>query len=337
MFASSSAPSSSASPWPLDRFDPGAPLRLGVLINLNAKGLRGNRDSAVRDIMAHAGDEAEVITTSDMPEARAALNGMLRRGINVLALVGGDGTLHHSFQDLRHGTGMWPGAVLPVPFGTLNILASSLARKESKTTLRSLSNRRLGDVPRRAQRLLRVTGERSGVRHGCLFGSEMVRHAIELYDRFGGGYGGLSRLLMETTRGYLFETELWQRESWRLAPSCTSVTVDATSFASYSAAVVATCDLAVAGGAVRALAPPGERGFSARVITETRTKELLRMIPSLMRRGLPRGVSEFPQAERVELRGSYTLDGECCGEPSSEGREGERLTVELGGDLQVIC
>jgi len=60
------------------------------------------------------------------------------------------------------------------------------------------------------------------------------------------------------------------------------------------------------------------------------------MIPALMRQGLPPGVSEFPQAERVELRGAYTLDGECCGEPSADGVEGERLTVEIGGEIQLL-
>lgn len=336
MLSSALAFSSSALPWPLERFAPSAPLRLGVLINLNAKGLKQSGGSAVRAITARAGAEAEVITTRDMPEASAALSGMLRRGVNVLALVGGDGTVHHSLQGLQHGGGVWPGAVLPIPQGTLNILASSLAREGSKNTLRSLSGGCWGELPRKAQRLLRVTGERSGRRHGCLFGSEMVRHAIELYDRFGGGYGGLSRLLLETTRGYLFETELWKRESWRLTPPRSGVTVDGRALAAYSAVVVATCDLAVARGAIRALSPPGERGFSARVITETRTKALLRMIPALMRQGLPPGVSEFPQAERVELRGAYTLDGECCGEPSADGVEGERLTVEIGGEIQLL-
>ena len=336
MHAFSAARAPSASPWPPDQFEPGAPLRLGVLINLNARGLKQSGDSTVRDLTARAGGDAEVITTRNVSHAKAALSGMLHRGVNVLALAGGDGTMHHSLQDLQHDGGVWPGAVLPIPLGTLNILASSLARKESKTTLRSLSNRRLGDVPTRAQRLLRVTGEHSGVCHGCLFGSEMVRHAIELYDGFGGGYAGLSRLLLETTRGYFFGTDLWKRESWRLTPPRSTVTVDGVAFDAYSAVVAATCDLAVAGGTVRALAPPGDRGFSARVITETRTKELLRMIPALMRQGLPRGVSEFSEAERLELRGAYTLDGECCGMPSTDASAGERLTVELGGTLQLV-
>ncbi len=329
---------SSAVPWPRAAFAPGAPLCLGVLVNLNAKRLRANREACIRELAACAGRSAEIHATRDAGEAEHAIGRFFSRGVNVLAIVGGDGTIHHTLQRLKpRDSSFWPGAVLPIPFGTLNILASSLAVPANSGKLRGLTRRRFGEVRKRAQRLLRVRGARSGTRYGCLFGSEMVKSAVELYDRFGGGYGGLSRLLAETARGYLFKTKLWEEESWRLKPPASSVVVDGELLRSYSAVAVASCDLAVAGGMIRALRPPGERGFSARVITEVRTGALLRMIPTLMSQGLSDGVREFSAAERVELCGGYTLDGECFGRAPVEGDAGERVTVDVGGTIDLVA
>lgn len=330
--------SSGAAAWPSDAFAPSAPLGLGVLVNLNAKRLRANRDACIRELSASAGERAEVIATHDAAEAEHAIERFVSRGVNVLAVAGGDGTIHHTLQRLKpRGSSFWPGAVLPIPFGTLNILASSLSSPATTGKLRGLTQRRFGELEKRAQRLLRVRGARSGTRYGCLFGSEMVKSAVELYDRFGGGYGGLSKLLVETGRGYLFNTKLWQEESWRLVPPASPVIVDGELLRTYSAVAVASCDLAVAGGMIRALAPPGERGFSARVITEVRTGALLRMIPALMRQGLPRGVREFPVAERIELCGGYTLDGECFGQSTAEGNMAERVTIDVGGTIDLVA
>jgi hypothetical protein len=275
-----------------------------------------------------------VRVTGSVAEAQLAVREMLARGVNVLAVAGGDGSLHHALQPLSLDGGIWPGVVVPLAHGTMNIVATSITRSSGsrlERTLSTLAQRPFGAIPRKPQRVLAVSGPGGGARYGFVFGSELVKNALEMYEAFGGGSAGLARLLFETTRGPLFQTELWKKESWRLTPPETPVLVDGRAIPRYAVAFAATCDLATFGGSVRALVPPGSVGFSARVITEMRTTRLIRMIPSLMRLGDVDGVSEFREARTLALHGGFTLDGEVFDRAARE-----PLTLSVHGPLAVL-
>ena len=311
-----------------------APIDVGIIVNLNAREHRGRGEAPVREVRAWAGD-AKVVATKTRAEADHALASFVREGVNVVAVAGGDGTLHHAVQSLRRGPERFHGALAQLPSGTLNIVARATSG-DVRAWLRALAGRPFGAMNRRALDVLEVTSPSVGTKWGFVFGSEMVKNALELYDHFGGGYTGLSRFLLEAGRGYLFRTELWERESWRLTPPRDAVTVDGSTMPTYSAVVAATCELAVAGGVVRALSRPGGNGFSARVVTETRTGPLLALIPTLMREGNSPGVRAFAGARQLTLRGAFTLDGETYGTSSRDGAAGEELRVRLGEPVSLV-
>jgi hypothetical protein len=314
-----------------------------VVVNPRARRLREEGPRRALREAAPGALWAETSSTGDLP---ATVQGLLRSGVNVLATAGGDGALHFVLNELTRHEERWPGALLPLQGGTLNIVARHLQPALDPTAhlarfARQAAGACYGALAPRSIPLLRVAGESTEPRHGFLFGSEAVKNALELYDGFGGGYEGLSRFLFEVGRGYLLNTPLWQREKWRLTPPPFGLRVvdDDREHAveAYSAAVACTLDLAIAGGAIRTLRrAPGARGFHARLIKETRTGPLLRMIPALMR-GVPLdAVLDVPEANRLHLHGSFTLDGECFGASTRAPELPSSLLVETSGEVSLL-
>jgi hypothetical protein len=273
-----------------------------------------------------------------------AVGRLWQAGVNVIAVAGGDGALHFVLQELLRHERRWPGVLLALQGGTLNIVARHVGSAASPAQQLADFLRRatvLGALKPRSLPLLRVEGGATPVRHGFIFGSEAVKNALEIYDDLGGGYGGLARFLFEVGRGYALNTPLWQRERWRLDPLPFGLQVqDAAgerSVPAYSAAIASTLDLAIAGGVIRTLRRrPEHRGFFARIITETRVGPLLRMIPALMRGGALPAVLDAPEATGLSLRGAFTLDGECFGASSRYPEVPDRLRVEEGGSVAVL-
>ncbi|HEU4534893.1 MAG TPA: diacylglycerol kinase family protein [Polyangiaceae bacterium] len=353
-----------ARPWPAEatgpearrRRDaagrPDAPLRVGVVINPRARAVRAGGPGLVESVARQAG-AGLVRETPDLGSLRAALGHLVGvEGVNVLATLGGDGTLHTAVNELlafdrAAAEAGGPGAPLPALFalrgGTLNIVGRSLgtAGPPARALARFREAHRgapLAAAPARPLPLLRVQSAALGLRHGFVFGSEMVRHALEMYDVFGGGHAGLSRFLFEALRGPLFDTELWRRERWRLTPPSTPLAVThaagRTEVGRYAAAVACTVDLAIAGGALRALRRPAAPGaFSVRVITETRAEALVQMAPALMT-GRPLGGTLDVAATALHLAGSFTLDGEVFPRlgPDDDGA----VAVELAAPLRAL-
>jgi hypothetical protein len=360
--------------WSPATFHPDAPVRIGVLANPKARGLRaandsqpdGHENAIVRALAGTAATSPSVTfrATRDLAELDNALDDFARSGVNVLAIAGGDGTLHHGLNALARSAAParsaadeplrpWPGALLVLRGGTLNIVARSLGESASLAPDRALARllaragsthaARLGELRPITKRVpvLSIHHERLGRRLGFLFGSEMVKNALEMYDLFGGGYGGLSRFLYEVGKGYAFRGALWQAERWRLEPPTSEAhatdetTGEAAHAPTYSAAIACAVDLVINGGVHAVRRPAHARGFHTRMITETKIPALLKMIPSLMRAGHPAGVLDVPEATSLRLAGSYTLDGECFG-PSSRGRApADAGTIEVRADDSV--
>jgi len=312
---------------------PAARVRLGLLVNPRARTIRGSH--LAPQLARLVGDPGRVRETHDLASLRRALAHLLCvEGVNVLALAGGDGTVHFAVNALlalsdetEASTGTRPPLprLLVLDGGTLNIVARTLAiygppPRTLGRFLRYFHDAPLRRVPARRLDMMRVASPQLGVRHGFVFGSEVAFHAMGLYDRFGGGYGGLGRFLGAAAIGYLFDTELWRTESWKLDPPRTPVSLTCEDgereFATYSAVVASTVDLTLARGALRTIRRPAlASGFFTRVVTETRKGALLRMIPGLMTEAKLAGVSDFPETRSLLLRGPYTLDGEIFGMP----------------------
>lgn len=335
-FPAFTAPQASPkAPWSLGAFEPSAAVKLGFLGNPFARGLRANGGQSLRELRsAFSVDQCSRFRLTESLEALDdTLGAFMREGVNVLAVAGGDGTLHHAVNALnRLGGGTpWPGTLLVLRGGTLNIVSRSLgpaidpaAALRAFVQGRATADTRVGDIVAKTVPMLTIDHAELGRRYGFLFGSEMVKNALEMYDQFGGGYGGLSRFMFEVARGFAFRGELWQKERWRLDPPTTGARAedDTRTFEApkYAAAIACAVDLVINGGVRAVRRAPGARGFYTRIITETRTPQLLKMIPSLMSEGHPTGVADLTEASRLSLRGSYTIDGECFGDSSRERR-----------------
>lgn len=317
------------------------PVRVGLLLNPRARRLVGNR---ARSRLHKLLPPDRIRETQDLASLRRALGHLLCDArVNVLATAGGDGTVHHVVNALlalsdeaRQAVGTAPPLprILILNGGTLNIVGRTLAihgppQRTLTRFLRAFGGRRLSQVPARAMPAMVVAASGERPRCGFVFGSEVLYHSIELYMRFGAGYGGLSRFLFELARGALTGGELWQREAWKLGPFGLPLIVDGETYNDYAAVVASTVDLTLAIGSVRAIRRPlGAAGFHAKVIAETEARRILTMIPALVSERSGAGIIDHPNARSMRLYGPFTLDGELYGAPALP-RERVALSVDV--------
>jgi len=331
---------------------PSAPVRVGLLINPRAGRAQAARlrDRLVAGLPApHAAR-----LTSDLGSLRRDLAALMGpTGANVLAVAGGDGTVHHvvnALVALRRT--LFGGEDVPMPRllllngGTLNIVGRTCAIHGPPPDtlarfLRYFDGARLSRVPARRLSLLEVCWECDGVptppRLGFVFGSEVAYHAIELYERFGAGYGGLARFVAEVARGALTGGDLWRREGWKLGPYAVPVDVDGRVFATSTGVAASTVDLTLAIGAARSIRRQlYQPGFSVRLVEAATPIALVRRIPALMSDRGGAGIVDLPSAFSLRTAGPYTLDGELFHQPDV-GVERVPLFVRLASErLQAV-
>lgn len=329
----------------LDACRPHARVKVGLLLNPRARRIASR---VQRERLRRLLDGADAIEqTGDLASLRRAIARLLCvRQANVLAIAGGDGTLHHAVNallELTRESAAAAGVPIPMPRililngGTLNIVGRTVAiHGQPHSTLarflRYFDGAPLSRVPARRLPMMAVRWGDTSPRHGFVFGSETIYHAMELYTRFGAGYGGLSRFLLELGRGVLFGSELWQHERWKLDPHHHDLLIDDRSFNPYVAVAASTVDLTLAIAAVRAIRRPLlAPGFHAKVVVEQRPQQLLRMLPAVMTERIPEGVVDLPNASRLQLYGPYTLDGELFHEPALAAQR-LPLTVEVAAE-----
>lgn len=262
-------------------------------------------------------------TVHDLDRAIRVL--LFDRGVNVLALNGGDGTLHLGVNRLvamAEEIEAQTGESVPLPRllflngGTLNIVARASGSKGNPiTTVRSFvklaEGKRLGELPTRALNALRVDDSEQGTRYGFVFGSEIVANALEMYTMFGEGYVGLARFFTELLAGITLNTRLWQEHGWKLEPPTTRISIDEISYPRYLAAVAVTIDLSILKGVIRAMRGSEDgQGFPVKLMLETDPAKVVRSIPHLMFERPHDAVCDVPDASRLVMTGGYTLDGE---------------------------
>ena len=297
-------------------------------------------------------DRRNSIDTRTIQDLDTALRTLLfERGVNVLGLNGGDGTLHlgvNRLLALAEACKAKTGENLPLPRllflngGTLNIVSRAAGTKGNpvrtvRRFVQATRNATLGRLQVRTMPLLRVEPENGTVRHGFVYGSEVVANALEMYGLFGEGYVGLGRFLSEFVLGYAVHTRLWQEHGWKLDPPTTAVRVDEIAYAPYLAAVAATIDLSILQGAITAFrVPEGAPGFFVKVLQETQPGKIIRLVPRLLLNQPHASIHNLCEATELRSCGGYTLDGEVFLDRSSQGRNQSIVVRRSVNSVQAV-
>jgi diacylglycerol kinase family enzyme len=271
-------------------------------------------------------EPGDLIATRSPAEVSAALEHLLvNRGVNALAIVGGDGTIHSVLNAL------WPlldaletqtgQRVVPPPFlllhgGTMNMASRAMETKTNplRAIARFLEHARgqsVESVNVKQVGVMSVTTGSSRL-HGLIFGSELVHNALEMHRLFGNGYRGLLALLTHVGVGSWFGTRTWERHSHLLNAPKSSVVVDDVTYARYGAAVASTVDLKLVKGWVHSLrlGETSDSGFHAKILLEAEQMGMIRMLPTLLRNGRDPRIVDVEEASRLAVKGGFTLDGE---------------------------
>ncbi|MFO0750253.1 MAG: diacylglycerol kinase family protein [Myxococcota bacterium] len=298
--------------------DPNARVRPGLLSNPLAR--TNWRTVGHGKLSALLPDRAAAIETPSIHALEPALETLLfEHAVNVLVLNGGDGTIHHTLNAAirvtdRHQVPM--PLFLFVNGGGMNMLARVFGTRGHPVRtferfLGHIRGARFGSVPKRGVPLLAAREPDGNLRHGTIFGSELVFNALTMYERFGQGYRGLTRFLFEVAAGYTLRTELWNRFGHLLDAPTTPLVIDGDVFPRYTSVVATTVPLQLVKGAVatvRRMSSPG--GMSVVGVLPIDKGEVIALIPPLMIGARARGLEYRRDVQCLSLHGAYTLDGE---------------------------
>lgn len=299
-------------------FDPNARVKPGLLSNPLAK--TNWRTVGHRRLRALLPDTEAAIETPSIGALEGALEELLlARAVNVLVLNGGDGTIHHTLNAAIRVTDRHH---IPMPLflfvngGGMNMLARVFGTRghpvrTMEKFLWHIRGARFGSVPKRGVPLLAAREPNGALRHGTIFGSELVFNALTMYERFGQGYPGLARFLFEVAAGYALRTEMWNRFGHLLDAPKTPLTIGHETFARYASVVATTVPLQLVKGAIatiRTMASPG--GMNVVGVLPTDKGQVIKLIAPLGIGAPATGLVYRRDVPRVVVHGAYTLDGE---------------------------
>jgi diacylglycerol kinase family enzyme len=156
-----------------------------VIVNLNARGLRGT--SSLRDLICDAAraGSAQVHLTATLAELDEAVAEIASRGARAVVLAGGDGSHMNGLSSLAraHGGGPALPAVALAPGGTVGTVGRNFGRSGAahEWTARLLQAVLQGRARTTRTATLRVSDDRGGVRVGFIFGAGLVARFFDLY------------------------------------------------------------------------------------------------------------------------------------------------------------
>jgi hypothetical protein len=299
------------------------PVRLGILTNPAAH--RNHRLPLTHGrLEAHLASAADAVVTADRSRLDAALHQLLvERGVTVLAINGGDGTIHGAINgivrllgpDVAAGRARLP-TLLFLNGGTYNMASRAFRTKDDPvSTVRRFQQRyagaTLGDLATRRLGLLQVARPGADPMLGMVFGSQVIHHVLDLCDRLGSGYVGLARLLATGVLGSAVRSRFYRENLWRLRPGSAQAEIDGVRQGDVLGVVASTIDMKLVRGLVWALTmPPGAAGFHAKVIRAKTPSEVVHLLPHLLWEIPHHSILAFPEARRLEASGDFTVDGE---------------------------
>lgn len=292
-------------------------VRLGVLTNPIAK--HNHRFPLVhKDLVKRLGKSFAVLTATKA-EIEGAIGHLIgEAGVNVLAINGGDGTIHSAINALRRlcAEGLSSPVLLLLNGGTYNMASRAFGTKSDPVGtvtrfLRRFGDAKVQDVPTRDLGLLEIRPEGKPEMLGMVFGSEVVANALDLCDRLGSGYLGLARLFAKGVVGYALRTRFYRENSHLLRPKKSFVEVDGQGFDEVVGAVASTIDLMLARGLIWSLTVlPREKGFHAKVVRGKSPGEVVRLLPHLLFELQHPMVITLQNAQCLRTWGRFTVDGE---------------------------
>jgi diacylglycerol kinase family enzyme len=155
-------------------------VKLGVLVNARAG--RPRRDPALVSRLAGLLPPGRVAASASPEEVPDALDRLRAEGVDLLALVGGDGTVGGTLTELLH---RWPELELPAlmltPGGTVNTIARSLgARGRPEELVRRLA----AGAPLRTDSrrpLVRTRSAEGSDRTGMIFANGVAVRWLRMY------------------------------------------------------------------------------------------------------------------------------------------------------------
>jgi len=279
------------------------------------------------------GEHGEVLAPGSLEELDATAAALRARPPSVIAISGGDGTLHRVVTALIHAFGDAP--LPPLAFvggGTMNVVRSSLGlRADTPAFLDHLVATQTRGQPHDTfrRRCIDVAG-----RYGFIFGNGLVANFLDAY--YEGGQSGqgraawlLGRTLGSALIGGPFRERLFRRFRGR-------VTVDGQVLggSDHVAVLIATVSEVGFGMKLNPQADQDPERMSVLVL-EADALALLRDVPSVrLGWGLAPGHGQAHLATRAELtpddgQNVFTLDGDMY-------RESGTLVVKVGPHLDLV-
>ena len=265
---------------------------------------------------------SDAIVTADRSEIDSAVRSLLvDRGINVLGINGGDGTIHSTIGAVINLLKACPDVPKPrlllLNGGTYNIASRAMRTNHNPVDTLRRFMARWGGAPverisTRELGLLDVTGSESGrTLTGMVFGSQVIANALELCDDIGGGYTGFSEFLAKGVGGYFLKTGFFQENKWRLQHRADPILVDGQGEHGTVGVVASTIDVKLARGLVWALsATDPADGFHTKTITAKNPSDVVRLIPFLLWELPHPMIIARPRTHKITTSGNFTLDGE---------------------------
>ncbi len=321
-------------------------VRLGVITNPAAQ--HNERFPYThRNLEKHLGSIGDAVVTASAAETDGAVRHLLvDRGVNVLGINGGDGTIHSTVAALIELLNSEPSLPRPTLLflngGTYNIASRAMRTNHDPVdTLRRFTGRWAGaplkSVSTREIALLQVAPVAGGrPLPGMVFGSQVIANALDLCDSIGGGYLGFAEFLMKGLAGYAFKTPFFNANKWRLQHTADRIAVDGVSEHGTVGVVASTIDVKLARGLVWAVsATDPDDGFHSKTIRAKNPSDVVRLIPFLLWELPHPMIAARPRTHKITTSGNFTLDGELYPDmgPIEITLGGWRFDVVAGEDI----
>ncbi len=179
---------------------------IGVILNPHSRSNRYNPERIER-LAFIVGDKGSCHATQDVLDVRAIAEEFAARGIEILCISGGDGTIHHTISTFIHTYGERPlPKIALLRGGTVNNVATAIGLKGTPEEILSrliLQYHAQKDLHTEQVHCLCINGH-----YGFLFGNGFVSNFIREYIRMGqGGGSNIAILMTRLIVGSFFQTK----------------------------------------------------------------------------------------------------------------------------------
>ena len=301
--------------------------RPGVLISANARSVQ--RDPELVSRLRRLASAERTALTSRPDEIGPALASLLDRGIDSLALVGGDGTFPHTLTRLLVGRD--PGAlpaILPTRGGTVNTIAHSLgARGKPDESLERLLR---GELVERLRAPVFVSADGAPPVYGFLFVNGVGVRFLELYYAGATGPAGAFAVVARLSGSALVSGPLARQT---FAPFAAELEVDGERVDQRHFTVIAASGVRHIGLGFAPFYSAGRDPDRIHLATTgASAARLVRDLPALRAGARSRSLAHFP-CRRAELRLAAPLAWSLDAELFPPAR---RLAIGAGPALRIL-